>query len=266
MIPKVIHYCWFGGSPLTELAVKCIKSWRRYFPDYEIREWNESNFDVHICDYVKEAYKAKKWAFVSDYARFWILYYYGGVYFDTDVEVIKPMYGIVERGAFLGIEEASNDVAPGLGFAANPGLSFCKEVLEVYNKTHFINTDGFVNEQTVVKYATDILIQHGFVYSDSIQFVAGVYIYPPEYFCPQNYKTGIVTITKNTVSIHHYAASWFSSLEHTIALIQRCENGVNTVEYKLRRIFSIPFRIVNKIQKYGLKNTIRFIWKKLFVS
>ena len=104
MIPRIIHYCWFGGNQLPELAQKCIESWKKYFPDYEIKEWNESNFDLNCCDYVKEAYTAKKWAFVSDYARFWILYNYGGLYFDTDVEVIRDMSEIVNRGAFMGCE------------------------------------------------------------------------------------------------------------------------------------------------------------------
>ena len=104
MIPKVIHYCWFGRNPLPESAVKCINSWRKHFPDYEIKEWNEDNFDVNIIPYTKEAYEAKKYAFVSDYARMWILYHFGGLYFDTDVEVIKPMDDIVKRGPFMGIE------------------------------------------------------------------------------------------------------------------------------------------------------------------
>ena len=102
MIPHVIHYCWFGGKPLPKLAVDCIASWRKYLPGYEIKEWNESNFDVNIIPYTSEAYAARKYAFVSDYARFWILYHYGGVYFDTDVEVIQPLAPLLEKGAFMG--------------------------------------------------------------------------------------------------------------------------------------------------------------------
>lgn len=104
MIPKIIHYCWFGGNPLPELAVKCIESWKKYCPDYEIKRWDESNFDLNCCDYVKEAYQAKKWAFVSDYARFKVLYDDGGLYFDTDVELIKPIDDILARGPFMGVE------------------------------------------------------------------------------------------------------------------------------------------------------------------
>ena len=97
MIPKIIHYCWFGRNPLPQSAIKCINSWKKFFPDYEIKEWNEQNFDVNIIPYTSEAYQAKKYAFVSDYARMWVLYNYGGIYFDTDVEVIKPMKDIVEN-------------------------------------------------------------------------------------------------------------------------------------------------------------------------
>ena len=104
VIPKVIHYCWFGGNPLPELALKCIASWKKFLPDYEIKEWNERNFDVYQAPYIAEAYKLKKYAHVSDYARFWILYHYGGIYFDTDVEVIRPMDDILARGSFLGFE------------------------------------------------------------------------------------------------------------------------------------------------------------------
>ena len=112
MIPKVVHYCWFGGNQLPDDAKKCIESWRKFFPEYEIKEWNERNFDFNCCDYVKEAYAAQKWAFVSDYARFWILYHEGGLYFDTDVEVIKDMSDIIAKGAFMGCE-TDNKCAPG---------------------------------------------------------------------------------------------------------------------------------------------------------
>lgn len=125
MIPKIIHYCWFGRGPLPELAQKCITSWKKYLPDYEIKEWNEDNFDVNIIPYTAEAYKAKKYAFVSDYARFWILYKFGGIYFDTDVEVIRPIDDIVERGNFMGFEtdpSLTNDDASKASVApARPG-------------------------------------------------------------------------------------------------------------------------------------------------
>lgn len=216
MIPKIIHYCWFGGNPLPELAKQCIESWRRFFPNYEIKEWNEDNFDINIVPYTTEAYKAKKYAFVSDYARFWILYKYGGLYFDTDVEVIKSMDKIIDRGNFMGCEKAAipgatpmqMGVAPGLGLGVNPGLGLLKEILDAYTTFHFHNEDGTLNTKTIVDYTSEILCKHGLQNTSKIQNVADVWIYPHDYFAPKNVDTKLLTITNNTVSIHHYDASW----------------------------------------------------------
>lgn len=213
MIPKVIHYCWFGKNPLPPLAIKCIESWKKYLPDYEIKEWNEDNFDVNIIPYTKEAYEVKKYAFVSDYARFWILYKYGGLYFDTDVEVIKPMDDIIARGAFMGCEKEADyresvAVAPGLGLGVIPGLALYKEMLDLYESLHFVKPSGGLNLKTVVTYTTEILCNHGLRNINEVQKCAGVWIYPKEYFCPINYDTKKKEITQNTRSIHHYAESW----------------------------------------------------------
>lgn len=215
MIPKVIHYCWFGRNPLPPLAVKCIESWKKYFPDYEIKEWNESNFDVNIIPYTQEAYEMKKYAFVSDYARFWILYHYGGLYFDTDVEVIKPMDDIIARGPFMGCETDADKlgatapaVAPGLGLGVNPGLGLYGELLQLYAGLHFIKENGRLNLKTVVNYTTELLCSHDLKNTTEIQETAGVWVYPKEYFCPIDYVTKKRIITDKTYSIHHYAASW----------------------------------------------------------
>lgn len=212
MIPKIIHYCWFGRNPLPPLAVKCITSWKKYFPDYEIKEWNEDNFNVNIISYTQEAYEAKKYAFVSDYARFWILYYYGGLYFDTDVEVIKPMDDIIARGAFMGCENEIS-CAPGLGLGCTPGLEIYKKLLERYGTFHFLNTNGTYNQTTVVKYTTDLLIEYGLKNIPDIQEVDGIIIYPKDFFCPIDFQTKKKTITSNTRTIHHYAASWYGTKE-----------------------------------------------------
>ncbi len=227
MIPKTIHYCWFGGNPLPELAQKCIASWKRFCPEFEIIEWNESNFDVNCCNYVREAYEAKKWAFVSDYARFKILYEHGGLYFDTDVEVIKPLDEVISRGGFMGREEGiSGGVAPGLGLGVTPGLGLYKELLEAYHSRHFINEDGSYNQKTIVEYTTEALLNYGLKSSNEIQFVAGIYIYPKEYFCPMNYVSGEVKITNNTYSIHHYSASWHNEKQKYAFALQRKFNRI----------------------------------------
>lgn len=218
MIPKIIHYCWFGGKPLPKSAEKCIASWRKFLPDYEIKEWNEQNFDVNIIPYTAEAYQARKFAYVSDYARFWVLYRYGGLYFDVDVEIIKPIDDIVARGPFMGCETSSVEgaapselgVAPGLGLGVNPGLGLVKELLGIYEQM------GFESEnqnraagiyKTVVSYTTDLLVSHGLKNTPEAQFVDGIYIYPKEYFNPLEHINQL-HITENTRSIHWYDGTW----------------------------------------------------------
>ena len=137
-IPKKIQYCGFGGNPLPEFAKKCIESWRKFLPDYEIIEWNEQNYDVHKIPYISQAYNAKKFAFVSDYARFDILYEHGGLYFDTDVEVIKPFDELVEKGAFAGVEFPGK-LNAGLGLASSAASPIYKEILDSYKISNFIS-------------------------------------------------------------------------------------------------------------------------------
>ena len=211
MIPKIIHYCWFGGKPLPKSAEKCIASWKKYLPDYEIKRWDESNFDVNAIPYTREAYAACKYAFVSDYARFWILYHYGGVYFDTDVEVIRPIDDIINRGGFLGVESNRNGiytVNPGLGFAATQGTAVIGEMVNLYSTFHFTNTDGASDLKNIVEITTDYLSSKGLQNTDEIQDCCGFTIYPKDYFCPIDYDTRELKITENTRTIHHYAESW----------------------------------------------------------
>lgn len=209
MIPKIIHYCWFGRGPLPKSAIKCINSWRKFFPGYEIKEWNEDNFDVNIIPYTAEAYKAKKYAFVSDYARMWILYHYGGIYFDTDVEVIKPMTDIVARGPFMGIEGISANevanVAPGLGLGFDIKNQICKQILDLYSTDNLINCDGYI-----VPFATKVAQKLGAKATNAIQNLPGITIYPSEYFNPYDYLNGKLNITPNTRTIHWFDASWLS--------------------------------------------------------
>ena len=244
MIPKVIHYCWFGGKPLPESAKKCIASWRKYLPDYEIKEWNESNFDVNMIPYTEEAYMLKKYAFVSDYARFWILYKYGGLYFDTDVEVVRPMEEIIERGPFMGREKKDGDedspynisVNPGLGIAAPSYFSFYGEILRFYESHHFSTWSG-VAQQTVVDITTKIIMKHGVEkITGNILECKGVFIYPTEYFCPMNYFTKEMKITENTISIHHYTATW-------------CVDNRSFIEKLKKRISFIYVRLTTTLKR-----------------
>lgn len=229
MIPKVIHYCWFGRNPLPASAKKCIDSWREFLPDYEIKEWNEDNFDVNAIPYTQQAYEAKKYAFVSDYARFWILYHEGGLYFDTDVEVVGNMDKIVERGPFMGIEQGASwngkpMVAPGLGLGVEAGHPFCQKMLQVYCDKNYLNEDGSYNNMTIVSYTTQELYANGMKPSEDIQEVEGIWIYPSDFFCPMDSTTGIVTKTERTVSVHHYDCSWMdhNSMGFKIHQLKNC--------------------------------------------
>lgn len=246
MIPKVIHYCWFGRNPLPESARKCIASWKKYFPDYEIKEWNEDNFDVRIIPYTQEAYEAKKFAFVSDYARYWILYQYGGLYFDTDVEVIQSMDDLVSAGPYMGIEvEATVDraplVNPGLGIGAPAGLSFYQEVLDYYAGMHFLGADGLPNPVTVVTHTTNVLVAQGMRNENTHQVVAGIHIYPRDYFNPLNDNTGRLELTERTRSIHWYSKTWLSKQDQVRNRITRVIHrvfGENSLAWLRRLIYN----------------------------
>ena len=211
MIPKVIHYCWFGRNPLPPLAIKCIASWKKYFPDYEIKEWNEDNFDVNILPYTCDAYQAKKYAFVSDYARFWVLYHYGGVYFDTDVEVIRPMDDVLAKGGFMGCEinrEVNYSVNPGLGIAIEAYHPLYQEILQKYDNLSFYTIDKKINPYAVVRITTDVLLKAGLMPKPVIQTIQNIVIYPSDFFNPWDDALGKMYITPNTRSIHWYSKTW----------------------------------------------------------
>lgn len=210
MIPKIIHYCWFGGKSLPKSAIKCINSWKKFFPDYEIREWNESNFDVNMIPYTREAYAAKKYAFVSDFARFWVLYEHGGVYFDTDVEVIRPMEDIVAKGAFMGYEKQTSKkqqnhyIAPGLGIASCANHPLWKDIIDCYS-----NYPSFdINSGTVCNIVSEILHGKGAALTGNMETIAEVNLYPADYFCPQAMIGAPIELTENTRSIHHFDCTW----------------------------------------------------------
>lgn len=267
MIPKIIHYCWFGGNPLPPSALKCIESWKKYCPDYKIIEWNESNYDVNKNRYMSDAYKEKKWAFVSDYARLDVIYQYGGVYFDTDVELIKPIDYLLKNKLFCGWEERDqnyrlkypnfeNSVNFGLGYGAEKGNIILRDILDLYDHLSFYNTDGSLNLVACPHYQTEILNKYGLDDSRrTLQRLKFATVYPEDFFSPKSITTGKINLTKNTVSIHHFSMSWISPNEKRL---QELEWKLQThMSYKLAkiivRICSIPTKVTQLVKKNFFK-------------
>ena len=216
MIPKKIHYCWFGDGEKPELVQKCIASWKRHCPDCEIIEWNTSNYDVTKNTYMNEAFQAGRWSFVSDYARLDILYEHGGVYLDTDVELIRPIDELLNGNGFIGFEipvDAGYTVNTGQGFGAKPHDEVIGAMLNAYDSLRFIHEDGTQNLQPCPYYNTKALVDMGLQLNNSMQQIADITVYPTEYFCPVNWKSKKCMITKNTFSIHHFNASWLTDKE-----------------------------------------------------
>ncbi len=215
MIPKVIHYCWFGGKPLPKSAQKCIASWRKFFPDFEIKEWNESNFDVNAIPYTEAAYKAGKYAFVSDFARFKILHEQGGVYFDTDVEVIAPFDDILMRGGFMGYETPGH-INAGVGMAApsheeqaTNGPDVLAEILKEYDGLEFKMPTPGISKYTIVWYTMLALHKLGVPENENcIRTIGAFTLYPSDWFNPLDDATGQLNKTKNTRSIHWFSKTW----------------------------------------------------------
>lgn len=208
MIPKIIHYCWFGGNKKNKLILKCLDSWRKFFPDYEIIEWNEKNIDIHENIYIDQSYKLKKWAFVSDYVRMKVLYEFGGIYFDTDVEVLKPFPNeILSLPAFTGFESFSLKVSPGLVFGCNKHNKIAYEMIKSYNDEEFFN-ESVDTIKTINTRITDILTQNGLQLYDEKQTVMDLTIFPSSVFCAYNGKRRTIEIKDDTLSVHHYSASW----------------------------------------------------------
>lgn len=209
-IPKVIHYIWVGGNPLTPLAEKCIASWKKFCPDYEIKRWDETNFDINENEYCKQAYENKKWAFVSDYIRLKVLYEEGGIYMDTDVEVVKPLDKFLHHSAFSGYEDY-NSIPTGIIASEKHGL-WVERLLRDYNTKKFINNDGSFNLETNVVQITKTTkeMAPNLVLNNEFIDLGDVVFYPKDYFCPINLITNKKKITNNTHTIHWFAGSWYS--------------------------------------------------------
>ena len=211
-IPKIIHYCWFGRGPLPEDYKRYIESWRKFCPDYEIKEWNEDNFDVECNEYVKEAYQARKFAFVSDYARVCALYDEGGIYLDTDVELLKNLDDLLDNTAFAGFE--SNDLISTGFLATEKGGEWVGEIKKLYNGLKFVKEDGTYDITTNVERISAMTKEkYGLIPQNSYQELGVVKIFPNDYFSPKDWYTGVINKTENSYALHHFAASWHSDKE-----------------------------------------------------
>lgn len=254
-IPKIIHYCWVGGKPKPQSVLYCIESWKRCCPDYEIIEWNETNYDFSKNKYMKEAYDAKKWGFVPDYARLDIVYEHGGIYLDTDVEMIKSFDELLCHKSFFGFEdtgEGSYFVACGLGFGAEKNNPLIKKLRDYYEGISFLNADGSLNLTPAPRHNTPIFEEYGVKADNKFQLVSDNAFYPAEYFCPKIFKTGKTKVTEKTFSIHHFTASWLDEavkkeIDHNQKICLRFGNKFGH--------FILLFESVMK--KYGLLRGVK---------
>ena len=239
MIPHIIHYFWFGGAPKPKEVNKCIASWKKFCPDFEIKEWNEDNYDIHKHPFMEKAYQDKKWAFVSDYARLDILHQHGGIYLDTDVEVIRDLTPLCEHDGYMGFER-TDLVGDGAGFGFAKGMPVLQEMMACYD-----DLQEYVESP---KLRTKVLTEHGLKLDGTKQTVAGVEIYPIDYFCPKNFRTGLINLTENTYSIHHFDGSWKSGNKAFYTGLMR---GCNRIlgEKNGQKVFEVRMNIKDTIKK-----------------
>ncbi len=208
MIPKLIHYCWFGKKRLSSNSIRCINSWKKYCPDYEIIEWNEENSKFDESRFATKAFSEKQWAFVSDYMRLKIVYEHGGVYLDTDVELLRNIDFLLNEESFFGSNQAGKKAATGLGFGANKKNQIVLKMMEEYNNLEFDinNKESFVCPVL----NTSALSKCGYIYSEEVVKYDGFTVYPPRFFDPMGTGDSMDLLSKDSVSIHHYSASWTS--------------------------------------------------------
>ena len=257
MIPKIIHYCWFGGGDLPEKDKNNIEQWKKMCPDFEIKRWDESNYDVKKNNYMYQAYCNKKLGFVTDYARLDIIYEYGGFYFDTDVEIVKNLDVLVNEKCVMGFE-SEKQINHGHGFAAEPHNETIKSLRDTYDSLSFVKDDGSLNLIASPKYISDFMRERGVIMNNKEQRVGDVLVLPTEYFCPKNIFTGKVLKTSKTISIHHFNMSWMDDVElKKMAKIKRLSKYIGkTFAYNI-----IEFQYNAK--EKGLKYATQFIYKKI---
>jgi hypothetical protein len=210
MIPKIIHYCWFGHGPKPPFVDRCISSWHKHLPDYKIVEWNTNNFDYNYCPYSREAYQMDKFAFVSDVARAYVLYHHGGIYLDTDVEIFKSFDHLLDHRSFWGFEAGKYIATSTIG--AEKENELIKEYIGQYAGRRFLQSDGSLDLTTNVSIVTNILQQRGLILNDAQQVIGDDnIIYPQRYFSPYDSRTGVLSIHLDTIAVHYYSNTWNST-------------------------------------------------------
>lgn len=255
MIPKIIHYCWFGRGEMPKLMKKCLKSWKKHCPDWQIIEWNEDNFDISSTLWTKQAYEAKKYAFVSDYVRLWALHKMGGVYLDTDLELRKPLDVFLSHDAFLGFENKISVATCLIGAAA--GNRVVHTWLDWYTDRPYLK-DGKPNTEPNVIFITEDMIRRGLVINNQQQSVEGIEVYPQSWFCPQNMDGENRARNRNTVSIHHFTSTWRSDRERKN---MKRAKWHSTKTYKaLIWLRYLPNRIIRKVLGDKFIDNIKKNW------
>lgn len=265
MIPKIIHYCWFGGKEKPEDVKRYIESWKKYCPDYEIKEWNESNFDIHENDYCWEAYEAKKWAFITDYVRLKALYEYGGFYMDTDVEVVKSLEPLRAFDAVSGYEAPTRIQTGTMGSCL--GNEWIGMLLRYYDNRHFLKEDDSFDLTTNVEVITRLTSQkYGLVFDGRRKcFGNNMVLLPFDYLCAKDMDTGKVKVTDNTFTIHHFTGSWLTEHEQMIRNFYKAVNSIFGTQ--VGNIITKPLHweegVRLRIKKYGIRKTIEIYIKKI---
>jgi hypothetical protein len=264
MIPKIIHYCWFGSNPIPQEHAAYIEDWKCLLspPGYEFKLWNENNFDINTVPFTAQVAAVKKWGFIVDYIRAWVVFNYGGIYVDTDVEILKPLDDLLDNMCFSGFEDKQY-VNPGNIFAGEKGCVIAKELMDFYASYNFINGDGEPNLVPSPRIFTDLLMKYGLKQNGEYQVLKdGIFTaYPVEYFCPMVYKTGKIKMTLNTYSIHHFASSWYSEIDQFFVQRRRIIIG-KFGDNILSTGIVIFLNICTRIKKQGLRKGLAYYIRK----
>lgn len=242
MIPKIIHCCWFGGKSMPNNVIELLNGWKTINPDYEVIVWNEDNFDYSLNQYAREAYENKKWAFVSDYARLKVLFDYGGIYMDTDVEVVKSLDSLLTNKAFSGFEDDKNIPTGTMG--SEKGNKWIRLLLDYYENKSFIKPSGDLDLTTNVKIITEITFRNYHMnLNNSFQDLGDVTFYPSDVLCAKSKSDGTICKTDNTITIHHFYGSWTTPKIKLIKFINKYFGNkfvriIVKIKRKLKEVFN----------------------------